>query len=73
MFQNTGKQAVNGSPLVIVQCIPALEVKMLLRNVPRPPTLTYVLLTYVLLTYVLEIPDQSVEKHGYSVTSCFPP
>ena len=42
------KQALNGSPLVIFQCVPALDMKMLLRYVPRPPTLTYVLLTYVL-------------------------
>ena len=42
------KQALNGSPLVTLQCVPALDVKMLLRRVPRPPTLTYVLLTYVL-------------------------
>ena len=42
------KQALNGPPLVTLQCVPALDVKMLLRRVPRPPTLTYVLLTYVL-------------------------
>ena len=38
----------NGPPLVTLQCVPALNVKMLLRRAPRPPTLTYVLLTYVL-------------------------
>ena len=42
------KQALSGSPLVTLQCVPALDVKMLLRRVPRPLTLTYVLLTYVL-------------------------
>ena len=46
------KQAPNGPPLVTFECVPALVVKTLLRYVPRPPTLTY-----VLLTYVLEMPD----------------
>ena len=47
------KQAQNGSPLVTLQCVPALDMKMLLRRVPRPPSLTY-----VLLTYVLAMPDK---------------
>ena len=47
-FKNTGKQALSGPPLVTLQRVPALDVKMLLRRVPRPPALTYVLLTYVL-------------------------
>ena len=34
-----------------VQCVPALDMKMLLRCVPRPPALAY-----VLLAYVVEIP-----------------
>ena len=51
-FKNTGKEALNGLALVTLQCIPALDVKMLLIRVPRPPTRTY-----VLLTYVLEMPD----------------
>ena len=46
------KQALNGPPLVTFECVPALDVKKLLRHVPRPPTLTY-----VLLTYVLEMPE----------------
>ena len=46
------KQALNGPPLVTLRCVPALDVKMLPRRVPRPPTLTY-----VLLTYVLEMPE----------------
>ena len=40
------------SKLVILQCVLALDVKLLLRCAPRPPTLTY-----ILLTNVLEIPD----------------
>ena len=48
------KQALNGPPLVTFACVPALDVKKLLRQVPRPPTLTY-----VLLTYVLEMPDNN--------------
>ena len=51
-FKTLEKQALNGSPLVIFRCVPALDMKKLLRYVPRPP-----ILTYVLLTYVLEIPD----------------
>ena len=46
------KQAPDGPPLVTFECVPALDVKTLLRYVPRPPTLTY-----VLLTYVFEMPD----------------
>ena len=42
------KQALNGPPLVTFERVPALDVNKLLRHVPRPPTLTYVLLTYVL-------------------------
>ena len=46
------EQAPNGPPLVTFECVPALFVKILLRHVPRPLTLTY-----VLLTYVLEMPE----------------
>ena len=38
------------SKLATFQCVPALDMKRLLRYMPGPPTLTYVLL----LTYVLE-------------------
>ena len=54
------KQALNGPPLVTFEYVPAMEVKKLLRHVPRPPTLTY-----VLLTYGLEIPDK-----GRTATQC---
>ena len=50
MSENIGKQVLNGS--LSIQCVPALDVKMLLRRAPCPQTLTY-----VLLTYVLEMPD----------------
>ena len=41
VLENTGKTSTKWiSPLVIVQCVPALDVKMLLRRAPRPPTLT---------------------------------
>ena len=65
------KQALNGPPLVTLQCVPALDVKMLPRRVPRPPTLTY-----VLLTCVLEMPEVRVSFQEYlftgssKVTSC---
>ena len=52
------KQALNGSPLVTLQCVPALDMKKLLRRVPRPPTLTY-----VLLTYDLAMPDCGTLRH----------
>ena len=51
-LKTLAKQVVNGSPVATLQFVPALDLKMLLRYVPRPPTRTY-----VLLTYVLEIPD----------------
>ena len=60
------KQALNGSPIVIVQCVPTLDMKMLLRYVPRPPTLTY-----VLLTCVLEMPD-AAQMEGV-LWGCGPP
>ena len=41
--------------MVTLQCVPALDVKALLRRVPRPLTLTH-----VLLTYVLEMLDGSI-------------
>ena len=48
VLETLEQQALNGSPLVTLQCVPIVDVKMLLRRAPRPPTLTYVLLTYVL-------------------------
>ena len=53
------KQALNGPPLVTFERVPALDVKKLLRHVPGPPTLTY-----VLLTYVLEMPDTNTNKNN---------
>ena len=63
------KQALNGPPLVTFECVPALDVKKLLRHVPRPPTLTY-----VLLTYVLEMPEsrghpKSLRKNNFVFNS----
>ena len=60
------KEALNGPPLVTFGCVPALDVKNLPRHVPRPPTLTY-----VLLTYVLEMPEvwSSLILHSDTCTS----
>ena len=66
-FKTLEKQALNESPSVIFQCVPALDVKMLLRCVPRPPTLTY-----VLLIYVLAIPE-SIETRNVSPVSLLAP
>ena len=45
-----------------LQCVPALDVKLLLRRAPRPPTLTY-----VLLTYVLAMPDWGAERTWHEI------
>ena len=56
-FKNTGKTSTKWISISDLQCVPALDVKMLPRRVPRPPSLTYVLLTYVLAMPEWSAPD----------------
>ena len=56
-FQQRPGRRLNSQPQGVTKSVPALDMKMLLRYVPSPLTLTY-----VLLTYVLEILDSQARK-----------